>query len=141
MTQIFSHSHSAACTSLLSTDAPRLRTPALCHWCTPTIELKLAGGGRWHVSREWLRNSLAPTPNQPPKSVISSFPMSPASVSLSLLPRSLLGFRTQLPLPGLLAAIPSACFTCLWLLPLPSSGTARLPTVFITPLLQGLPIA
>ena len=56
-------------------------TPALCHWYTPTIELKLAGGGRWHVSHEWLRNSIAPTSNQPPKSVISSFPMSPASVS------------------------------------------------------------
>lgn len=23
-------------------------TPALCHWYTPAIELKLAGGGKWH---------------------------------------------------------------------------------------------
>lgn len=55
-------------------------TPALCHWSTPAIELKLAGGGRRHSSLEWLRNSLAPTSNQPPNSVLSSFP-SRASVS------------------------------------------------------------
>lgn len=119
MTQIFSHSHSAACTSVLSTDAPRLGTPALCHWCTPTIELKLAGGGRWHVSREWLRNSLAPTSNQPPKSAISSFPMSPASASPARLPRSLLGFRTQLP-----PAWAAGCNTpCLLYLPVASSSS------------------
>ena len=117
-------------------------TPALCHWYTPTIELKLAGGGRWHVSHEWLRNSLAPTSNQPPKSVISSFPILPHLSLPSLLPLSLLGFRTQLP-----PAWAAGCNTlCLLFLPVASSSsfiqrTARLPTVFITPLLQGLPIA
>ena len=102
-------------------------TPALCHWYTPAIELKLAGEGRWHFSFEWLRNSLAPTSNQPPKSVISSFPMSLTSASPSLLPLSLLWFRTQLPPAWAAAATPSSCFSYLWLLPLHSP---QVPPVF-----------
>lgn len=114
----FSRSRSAACTSLLSTDASRLQiTPALCHWYTPAIELKLAGGGRWRFSLEWLRKSLAPTSNQPRKSVIYSFPMSLASVPPSPLPLSLPWIRTQLP-PAWAASATDSCFSCLQLLPL-----------------------
>lgn len=117
-----------------------LITPALCHWYTPAIELKLAGGWRWHFSLEWLRKSLAPTSNQPLESAISSFPMSLASVSPFPCHCHCSGSRLDHFLPGLLQqpppALPTSGFS-LWIHP-GYQHSSHLPTVFITPLLRNL---
>lgn len=100
-------------------------TPALCH----TSSLSLIHSCHCaEVSRkrevaffscEWLRNPLAPTSNQPPKSVISPFLTSLASVSPFLLPLALLWFEPRLPLVWAAAAETAySCNPYLQLLPL-----------------------
>lgn len=92
------------------------------------IELKLAGRGRWHFSLEWLRNPLAPTSNQPSKPFIASFLTSLTSVSPSLLPLSLLWFRTHLA-PAWVAATTASFFSFyLWLLPSTHPGRLKQPS-------------
>lgn len=98
---------------------------SLIHSC---IELKLAGGRRWHFSLERLRNPLAPTSNQPSKSFIPFFLTSLTSVSPSLLPLSLLWFKTQLAPAWVAAATASFCSSYIWLLPSAHLGRLKQPS-------------